>query len=395
MNRNKLFLIASSISLFAVIASVVATSGGFDSRNVYNVARGTEGGVWHHYEAVGATSTRHGSREFWANSNSNCLTFQLSAPDGVDVKDIVNHDNYDTYESFYNMATNDERYINPTSSAPFENGNGTVTYGIYPQAKLVNDDNIYSTLESNASIQSNGWYLYRGEYYAKEGDNWYKCEPIIWRKYDTSVNIGTKEDPDYISAYFLISDVLLDTHYFYDCDVEERTIDEQTIYGNNYKYSDIRAWLNGYDGSDYSVNDFRNNGFIKTAFVFGDSEILTKEVDNGKLTTHNTSTNQFVCENTNDKIFLLSYQELSSSTYGLNTNEKRRCVPTDWALAKGAYVDDGHCSYFTRSPYDLNYDGCFTYEVSMVDADQNSALSYGAAGYGGAAIRPALCISIS
>ena len=37
-----------------------------------------------------------------------------------------------------------------------------------------------------------------------------------------------------------------------------RNINDVDIYLNNYKYSNIRAWLNGYDGTSYKISDYTN-----------------------------------------------------------------------------------------------------------------------------------------
>ena len=74
----------------------------------------------------------------------------------------------------------------------------TVTYGLYPQTN-VDDPDLVSALDKLTNAESNGWYLYNNEYYAKVSatpydsnykfDNgttivsdttyWFKCEPIV------------------------------------------------------------------------------------------------------------------------------------------------------------------------------------------------------------------------
>lgn len=229
----------------------------------------------------------------------------------------------------------------------------TLTYGLYPQTNI-NDFDLVSKLDTLTIPESNGWYLYNGEYYAKVSadpydsscvfDNgttivsgttyWFKCEPIVW-------NVLSNNNGE----YYIVSSVLLDARYYYNEAASSRTIDGQTVYPNNYKYSDIRTWLNAY--------------FYNSAFALGNEYIQTTTVDNSAATTENTS-NDHACANTEDKVFLPSYQDYINSDYGFSTStnstDTRCCRTTDWARARGAYYYTSSGSYqyngdyWTRSP---------------------------------------------
>ena len=226
----------------------------------------------------------------------------------------------------------------------------TVYYGLYPQTN-VNSTSLLCSLDSLTTPESNGWYLYDGNYYAKVSakdhynssftpdyytfDNgtviksgtayWFKCEPISW-------NVLTNNDGE----YYLVSSVLLDVHCYYNS-TSNRVIDGQTVYPNNYKYSDIRTWL--------------NEDFYNSAFALGNEYIQTTIVDNSASTT-DYSNNEYACDNTEDKVFLPSYQDYHNSPDGFS----RDCRTTDWARARGAhcstkskYLYNGY--YCARSPY--------------------------------------------
>ena len=242
----------------------------------------------------------------------------------------------------------------------------TITYGLYPQTN-VEDAASIASLNELAAPESNGWYLYNNEYYAKlsatpyktncKFDNgttivsgttyWFKCEPITWNV--LSNNSG---------EYYLVSSVLLDTHCYYNDAYSNRTIGDQTVYPNNYEYSDIRAWL--------------NNDFYDSAFALGNNYIQTTTVKNSASTT-NSSSNTYVCNNTQDKVFLPSYKDYINFSYGFTTStdstDTRYCKTTDWARARGSYyyhdtIDkptnyNGY--YWTRSPY--NAGDFFTWMV--------------------------------
>ena len=263
---------------------------------------------------------------------------------------IMPESDYSLVAHFFTKAEKEEERrlgIIPTLS---EDGK-TVTYGLYPQTN-VNDSTLISSLKSLAKREENGWYLYEGDYYANisarpynssgEFDNgttistgttyWFKCEPIVW-------NILCNDNRE----YYIVSSVLLDSHCYYDYDklAPNRIIAGQTVYPNNYKYSDIRTWL--------------NEDFYNSAFALGNDYIQTTTVDNSAATTNNAS-NSYHCANTEDKVFLPSYKDYINSSYGFSTYESKYCRTTDWARARGADYNRGSVStqyngsYLTRSP---------------------------------------------
>lgn len=228
-----------------------------------------------------------------------------------------------------------------------------IEYGFYPQSH-VNDTNLITQLNNLKSPDTNGWYLYNGEYYAKEEaqvfnnetytfddgvtisngtEYWFKCETIKWQV------LGNDN-----GTFFLVSSTLLDTHNFYQ-NYENRTIDEKTIYANNYEHSDIRTWL--------------NNDFYAKAFNLNNTYIKETTLDNSSSTT-DTLDNAYISENTTDKVYLPSYQDYLKSSYGFEdqtstTSKSRQCKTSDYARARGAFVSkskgfENNGSYWTRSP---------------------------------------------
>lgn len=236
----------------------------------------------------------------------------------------------------------------------------TITYGLYPQ-RHVSDSSLKQALNALTTPESNGWYLYRNDYYAKlvatpfvsnlkfddgatiakGGTYWFKCEPITW-------NVLSNNDGE----YYAISSVLLDAHR-YNSSWQET--DENGRYANNYEYSEIRAWL--------------NDDFYSAAFALDNRHIKTSSVDNGASTT-DSSSNPYVCNNTQDNVFLPTYQDYLNEKYGFSTsnnNTETRCSKTtDWARARGAnynenpssdtysYYQYGSGTYWTRSPCGLD-----------------------------------------
>ncbi len=155
----------------------------------------------------------------------------------------------------------------------------------------------------------------------KEGDT-FKVESIKWRVLE--INNGEA---------LILSEKILDTHMF-----------SEEI--NNYADSEIRRWLN---------NEFYNKAFNEEE----KSRIVVTNVDNTEKSTNpnddskfwNDGKNEYVCENTNDKIFLLSEQEATKKEYGFDADIRvedlnRQKQGTDYAKSQG--LDDGW--WWLRSP---------------------------------------------
>ena len=250
-----------------------------------------------------------------------------------------------------------------------------VNYGSYPQTHVVDLD-LIAELNKLTETNDRGYYEYNGNEYAKvtttpkqygpvkdsygethyyqysDGSTvnrnvveWFEVEPIQWRI--------ISENAD--GSYQLYSEYIIDATSYGNSGYV-RNIDDNDIYLNNYKYSNIRAWLNGYNGTDYKITDYTNKGFYDLAFKDNEkAAIVTKEIDNSASTT-NYSGNMFACENTYDKIYLFSYQDMYNSNYGFINNISREVKLTDYAKAVGAcwsaieeFLDNG--SYWLRSPY--------------------------------------------
>ena len=198
-----------------------------------------------------------------------------------------------------------------------------IYFGEYPQTIKSSDVTVGDVADED------GYYLGSdGERYAKvvadpydsgytfsdgsavtDGSTYYfKVEPIRWR-------ILSESD----GSAFILADGIMANHYYHHTR-SSTTIDGETVYANNYKHSDIRAWLNG---------EFLNTAFGEVA----QSIIETTEVDNSDA-----------CENTFDKVFLLSYREVVNSEYGFVSSSStydtaRQMTVSDYARSTGAYMD--------------------------------------------------------
>lgn len=213
-------------------------------------------------------------------------------------------------------------------------------YGSYPNS-IVSDSNLIEELEKNTPDE-HGYYQYNDHYYFKDvaltpatestmdlmhniifSDNtpivagnyyWFNVEPITWK-----IIYETEND------YLLFSEYTLD-----------RSIYDET--SNNYKESFIRSFI--------------NNDFYDKAFAFDDSLVTISEVDNSLSSTCDDE-NDYVCENTFDKVFLPSNSDLTNEEYGYTYKiDDNVASLTDYGKLKAITCNTklSRSCYWTRTP---------------------------------------------
>lgn len=291
-------------------------------------------------------------------------------------------------------------------SSPIDAGTGLaatksskyIYFGVFPKTVLPKGSTI--TVDETISVKMGADTYYKGsdgEYYAKVKENaywykgeqykysdgtqanqsssnsyrWFKVEPVKWKVITDSYS-G--------KCLLLAEDILTANVPYYVDDLHTRIIAYTNVYPSNYKYSTIRAYLNGkYESNDtQSKTAYENNGFLQTAFTAeAQNLIAVTTVDNSPSSTSDPgfkipSAAGFTCADTEDKIFLLSMKEATSygfpayNEYGQGNARIRK--PTDYAKANYAYQDstDGYGGYWClRSPHcnnsfeahGVNYDG--------------------------------------
>ncbi len=249
-----------------------------------------------------------------------------------------------------------------------------IYFGEYPQTIKADDVTITDTQDSR------GYYLGSdGFYYAKiianqehsdyvfstgatitNGDVYYfKVERIRWRILSTDGEKAFILCDSIIASMAYQSDFTykVKDYYYYTYYTTANGAPEGT-YANNYKYSGIRKWL--------------NENFYNTVFTDLQRElILTTEVDNSIKST-GQSKNPYVCVNTADKVFLLSFAEVTNSDY-FESDSSRQMQASDYSRATGIFMskaEDGSCGWWQRSP-------CYTssYSVGTVSYDGNPYIS--------------------
>lgn len=246
---------------------------------------------------------------------------------------------------------------------------------------------------------------------------YFKVEPIKWRVLTTDYN-GT-------GRKLLLAENILVSSRFYDSDRLRKT-NGVKVYPSNYKESAIRAFLNGLEYKvprDFSVTgkEFIGKGFLQTAFTESiRDQITTTLVDNSKANTFSHGW-PCICDDTADKVFLLSYAELRNIKYGFaeceidsrinseqddeevsefveSDNAKIRTI-TDFAIAAGMQVDNcqRNCMgippagrWLLRSPYDD--EGRTVHDVSAIGGLVDEGYFNTAVVWNDYGVVPALCM---
>ncbi len=212
-----------------------------------------------------------------------------------------------------------------------------IEYGSYPQTE-VTDSALISVLNAQ-TLQGDSTVAYDGSKYKRvyfetaanenraiNGYNintvyWFKFEPVQWR-----VLSNTNGE------LFVMAEKILDSTAY------------NRIEANvTWETGTIRSWLN---------NDFYNTAFNSTE----QARIKTSTVVNANNPWQGTPGGN----NTNDKLFLLSYAEVMDAAYGFSSNyndadSARMAQGTDFAKSNGLYTETdssllGNSFWWLRSP---------------------------------------------
>ncbi len=257
------------------------------------------------------------------------------------------------------------------------------TFGMFPQTIKAEDIVLSEEPEESGFYRGDDGCLYTkldsaspyhayafssGEKILGDTAYYFKVEPIKWR-----VLSDDYEGGKLLSA----ENVLINMTYYPNYRIV-RTIEEEEIQPNNYEHSMIRAYLNGLsfvrrysDGAEELTNSiFEDAGFLQTAFTQNEQEhIALTDVDNSEATTADFAAalepaSEYICADTQDRIFLLSLQDVTNPEYGFAGTETddpaRYRTVTDYARAIGAWTSvaaesDGTGRWWLRSPYGVYF----------------------------------------
>ncbi len=246
--------------------------------------------------------------------------------------------------------------------------NGTKYLGVQ-----MNDYRASGVYSLTSYIMKNGYFTF--EVY------WFKYEPIKWRILTTSGD----------SAY-IMSDIALDSFSIQPNRKSEMRDDlfaeynnstgvPDGTYANNWEYCFLRGWL--------------NETFYNEVFNGLQKEIIkTTHLDNTARSSNpndypkyygygeNAGKNKFAdqCKDTDDKIFLLSLRDITTTAYGFNKDVRakdpaRNLLATDFAKLHGAPMntnDKKYVTWYTRSPAPAN--GNQGYATFVLDRHAKGAI---------------------
>ena len=252
------------------------------------------------------------------------------------------------------------------------------------QKTLIHNGTKYLGVQMNdyraSGVYSLTSYIMKNGYFTSEV-YWFKYEPIKWRILTTSGN----------SAY-IMSDIALDSFSIQpDRKSENRdglfaeynnsTGVPDGTYANNWEYCFLRGWL--------------NETFYNEVFNGLQKEIIkTMKLDNSARSSNpneypkyygygeNAGKNKFAdqCKDTDDKIFLLSLRDITTTAYGFNKDvlakdPARNLQASDFAKLHGAPMntnDKKYVTWYTRSPAPAN--GNQGYATFVLDRHAKGAI---------------------
>ncbi len=144
---------------------------------------------------------------------------------------------------------------------------------------------------------------------------YFKYEPLEWRVLNPDTGLV-------VCVTVIDSQPYSNTVYYKNSNYKYYNNLNKTVYASNYETSSIRNWLN---------DDFYNTAFSeKEQLDIAASTVITKDI----------SDSTYDSANTDDKIFLLSVDEVYNRNYGFISDETRVFLGTDYAKCQGLKTDD-------------------------------------------------------
>lgn len=231
--------------------------------------------------------------------------------------------------------------ISSYTSSPVYNGWYLGSDGYFYEKQKANNSSDKKTF-SNGNTISNGTAYY------------FKVEPIYWRALTT--NYDHDQNSSTAGKTFLFANKVLKNGIPFYLNQSERTINGSKVDSNSWRYSTMRAYLNGtYESGDPQAKNYSGDGFLQKAFTSSARNLIaTTSVKNDARETNpsnngtlwNGGKNPFAETPTSDKIFLLSMNEITYSGFHFNEDgsagaagSHRGREPSDYALSVSAYVN--------------------------------------------------------
>ena len=234
-----------------------------------------------------------------------------------------------------------------------------------------------------------GYSIISDNHYTNHQVYWFKVEPIKWRILTTSGN----------SAY-IMSDIALDAFWlepnrgeagFYNGEYgifrKDQNGNMDGTYANNWEYCFLRQWLNETFYNEV-FNDLQKKIIQTTRLDNSARSCNPDEYPTYYPDTYNSENkpgeNKYAaqCKDTDDKIFLLSLRDITTTAYGFNKDVKaedpaRNLQASDFAKFRGAPMDiyeEKYVTWYTRSPSIGSSGGNDGYATFVLDRHQKGAI---------------------
>lgn len=277
-------------------------------------------------------------------------------------------------------AFHDEiQYLPEDTKGSIEKGGKYVLFGDFPSSKKSDEVEV----DEEKSVQMGEYTYFLGDddfWYCKADEKsaeYFKVEPIKWR-------ILTENYNETGNTLLFAENILQGGVHFFDSR-DSYTLNGKSVYANNYKYSNIRAYLNGIQnqaiidntgGGSYKRTDWTDKGFLQTAFSEEAQKLIqVTKVDNSKKSiqqygkTSSYVNENYICDDTDDKIFLLSTNEVTNTNYNFKEGDwfgagnGRVRKPTDWAQMKG--VSQSKTSVYGGRWYFRSFSSSYSYHAAI------------------------------
>ena len=262
-----------------------------------------------------------------------------------------------------------------------DHGNGTVTFGMYPQSK-VTDTSILSVLNTKKGTlpTANAPGLWTAQDFVNVDNNHDNTDYPDWMFFMDVEYLGNYYRAVYFTEYRLYNPVRSTAKYQQRNGYEINTVYwfkyEPILWqvlttktdGSKFLFCDMAIDCVPFDNDGKCDNDYSKStgrkfiteNFLYYAFTKAEIAMIpTVEVDNSGRSTGEFG-NVCACDNTFDKVFMPSIWELIEPAYGFNTDgkaadNKRAKYVTDYGISQGAITytrTNGKMptSYSTRSP---------------------------------------------
>lgn len=246
-----------------------------------------------------------------------------------------------------------------------------VTFSAYRNYTVINYlDNVYAG-------KSYG-YLHNG--FLAGTIYWFKYEPLVWRVLD--------KDAGLVMCESIIDAQSFNSYWYFDSEINGSIYSygnaEHTFRANDYYNSSIREWL--------------THNFYNTAFSESQQRmLLDNECDNSCSSPESP---EYYRQDSKDKVFLLSFDEVNNSAYGFDPDPKakdpaRVGYGTDYAVCQGLFVSDDSffAAWWTRTAdYNHAYASCrVTFNGNTLSSSGDIESSWTVNLFG---VRPALKLNL-